>query len=534
MGGSASFGDCQGPVGTIRFSVSSGTFRDSITVELGSDVEAAEIRYTTDRTLPAADSPLYTGPLTFVSTTDLRAQPFVNGRPAGAPSTAIYVARNFDTTHDVPVIVLDSHGVPPRQSVIMGGAGGGPGTGPLVVREFVDVAFLAFEPVDGEASLADLPVLASPAATHLRGQSSAFYAKRPYRLELRDAEAGDRDCTLLGMPSESDWVLHSPFADKALIRNAFVYGLGRDMGLAAPRSAFAELYVNEAARPLESSDYQGLYLLVETIKVHPDRLDLERLSSKHTSLPAVSGGYVFKFDWQVTAIDQLLTCPSAQNCWNWLDVVEPPALATEQRSYLTKYLESAGASLHSKMPADPMLGYPSLFDTKSFVDHVIVNELTRNLDAYTRSQFFHKDRDGKLLAGPLWDFDLCAGVGSKEGASNVETSGFQYEANYGRMLETADWFWVMVNDPSFKAQLARRWGELRRGLLADERLVERIDELAAPLEAAAGRNFEKWDNLGEEKVSFFYSPATDTWRGQLETMRDWLLERAAFLDSSWK
>ncbi len=46
------------------------------------------------------------------------------------------------------------------------------------------------------------------------------------------------------MPAESDWVLHSPYPDKALIRNAFTYSLGRDIGMAAPRGVLVEVYVN--------------------------------------------------------------------------------------------------------------------------------------------------------------------------------------------------------------------------------------------------------------------------------------------------
>jgi hypothetical protein len=61
--------------------------------------------------------------------------------------------------------------------------------------------------------------------------------------------------------------------------------------------------------------------------------------------------------------------------------------------------------------ADTTTGYPAFIDTPSFVNQVILHELTRNLDAYTRSQYFYKDRDGKVNAGPLWDYDLIAGVG---------------------------------------------------------------------------------------------------------------------------
>jgi spore coat protein CotH len=51
-------------------------------------------------------------------------------------------------------------------------------------------------------------------------------------------------------------------------------------------------------------------------------------------------------------------------------------------------------------------GYKTVIDVPSFVDFMLVNELCSNSDVYQSSTFFHKDRDGKLRAGPVWDFNL--------------------------------------------------------------------------------------------------------------------------------
>ena len=40
---------------------------------------------------------------------------------------------------------------------------------------------------------------------------------------------------------------------------------------------------------------------------------------------------------------------------------------------------------------------------------MLLNELASNPDAYQFSSFFHKDRRGKLRAGPIWDFNLTYG-----------------------------------------------------------------------------------------------------------------------------
>lgn len=509
------------PPGAIVFSPASGTFQGAVTITLSGSAATDELRYTTDHSAPTASSPLYTAPLMFQASTDLRVQAFAQGAAVGAPSGAVYVSRSGDATHDLPVLVLDSFGQVPSSEADE--------------RDYLDVAVLGLEPAQGTTSLAALPNFAVQGAFHVRGQSSSRYDKKPYRLELRAATTEDRDCPMFGMPSESDWVLHAPFPDKALIRNAFTYSLGRDMGLAAPRTAFVELYLNSDGQGLDSVDYQGVYLLVETIKNHKSRLNLQQLKEADTMLPDLAGGYIFRFEWQVMDLEQPLPCPSGQsNCWSFVDVVDPKPWVPEQQQYLTQYLQQVVGALHSAAPGDPTSGYPAFIDVDSFVNTVIINELTRNLDAYVRSHYLHKDRDGKLIAGPLWDFDLIAGVGATSAnSSNLETTGFQYTASQSRLSMTADWYPLLIADASFKARLVARYKELRQGVLSDAMVTARIATLSAGLASGAERNFQKWNNLTTQRIGFFQTPTADSWEGQVTAMRTWLSARLAWLDTQW-
>lgn len=543
MGGSATTtADCgAASTGLVTFSVPSGTFQGSINVALATSTSGAEIRYTTDHTPPTASSPVYAGtPIAVSATTELIARVFVQGVGVGEPQAAVYVARDFDQPHDLPVIVLDSYGkaIPAPPPLFGGppmGMGGSTGAGGAPAAEDAHAAFLSFEPANGTTSLAATPKVATAAAFHVRGQSSASYDKKPYRVELQKVDGSDRDCALLGMPKESDWVLHAPFPDKALIRNAFVYSLGRDIGIPAPRGMFAEVYVNSANRPLSSSDYLGVYLLVENIKNQKDRLNLHQLKPTDTTLPAISGGYIFQFQWQVMDIEQQLKCPSEQaNCWNWIEVNDPKPWVQQQNDFLTQYVNSFVTALHSANPSDESTGYPAFIDVTSFANQIIIHELTRNFDAYVRSQYFAKDRDGKIFAGPLWDYDLIAGVGSTSTYSNMSQMGWQYESNAARINTTADWFPRLLADAAFKTKLVARWKELRQTELSDAQLGARIVRLTAGLENAAQRNFRKWNNLASQRVAFFDTPTADSWQGQVTAMRDWLIGRAAWLDKQWQ
>jgi hypothetical protein len=511
--------------GDIRFSEPSGTFQGRRSLTLETSVEGAQIRFTLDGSAPSLESPLYDGtPLDIDATRQVRAQSFVGGAPAGRPGTALYVARTFDATSDLPLIVLEGYGA-----------------GKPSDREvYVDMALLVFEPVEGLSALSSTPTLATRGGYHLRGQSSAMFEQAPYRIELWDNASEDVDLPLLGMPAESDWVLIGPYSDRSLIRNAFVYDLGRDMGLAAPRYAFAEVYINQAARALEPDDYQGIYMLVETIKNNEKRLDLAQLDEDDVSPELISGGYIFKFEWAASE-EPTLECTGSEplggggfgfppggpggpgagggTCWTDLEVVDPEPLAPEQATFLTGVVQEFHDALH----AESFAVYSQSIDVPSFVDLFIISELSRNLDAYTRSAYYHKERGGPITAGPLWDYNLTLGMGF---GTNLEVVGWQFEERN----VASDWFRVLGADPDFLERVSLRWRELRAGLLSEAAIDARIDALTAPLAAAAVRDFQRWP-VAEVAEGLFQIPDDPTWEGQLDVIRSWTRERLAWLDS---
>jgi len=162
----------------------------------------------------------------------------------------------------------------------------------------------------------------------------------------------------------------------------------------------------------------------------------------------------------------------------------------------------------------------------SFVDYLIINELTRNVDAYVRSAYYFKDRDGKIKAGPLWDYNFSLAVG---GAGTVDPAGgFQFEGT----RNVNNWYPILVDDPAFMGQVRARWLELRQGLLSEAALDERITALAAPLAAAIARDYAKWP-VGEviEPNGFVRGPTVETWEAQIEALRAFVKARLSWMDS---
>jgi hypothetical protein len=547
----------------VNISIPSRLFTSTFQVTLSTFVSDAQIRYTTNGQNPTASSNLYIGAIPITSTTRLIAAAFVGGSMRGYPSAAVYIKMSsaFQATdHDLPVIILDSYG------------SGDLPTNYQNPRPFVDVAYFGLSPetYGGSVTLSPTalptPSVASLAAFHIRGNSSSMFDKKSYRMELRYETSGDRDCPMFGLWEDSDWALIGPFPDKTLIRNNFVYGLGRDMGMQAPRVKLVEVYVSLNGDALANSHYQGVYQLVETIKNSKNRLDLKQLRADDPGSlvsPKVTGGYIFRFEWADPSPPEIECPDGASNCWNYLYVVDPddwldkellpsenPAYLTNpQYLYLQNHVKKFNDAINSANPTDPATGYPAFMDERSFIDTIIINELTRNFDGLLRSQYFYKQRDSagvtsKIFAGPLWDFDLTTGVGyTYNGIDSTLPSGsFQYQANASRLSQTSKWFPNLINlladrNSDFSKHFRSRWNALRQpgGFLSDSSLDARITSLGTGLEGAAARNFSKWDILNVSPVSSppFKTPKTSTWQEQLTVLKTWLHDRAAWLDTQW-
>ncbi|WP_437968773.1 CotH kinase family protein [Sorangium sp. So ce260] len=519
-------------LGDVAFSTPSQTFRDQIQVEMSTKVAGAEIRYTVDGQLPTAASTLYTGePLALTATTQVRAQAFVGGAASGAVSTGLYIARTIDATSDLPIIVIDGYG-----------------TGKPTDKEvYFDAAVMIWEPVNGVASIASLPTMAMRGGYHVRGQSSMNFPQTPYKLELWGNDDKDLDYPVLGMPADSDWALIPPYYDRTLIRNPFTFSLGRDMGLEAPRTEFAEVYLNYDARSIGEADYQGIYWISETIKNNKVRTDLKELEETDRQLPDISGGYIFKFD-QAAAEEPKLTCTGSDplpsfggfggggrprpgeggTCWIDLEVVDPDPLNDEQKTWLTQYIQQFHDSLHQT----PIGDYAAYIDVPSFIDYLIISELTLNVDAYVRSAFYHKDRDQKLKAGPLWDYNFAlGGVGAQ---SATPESGGDTGWRFSGQRNVNNWYQKLTADPSFMAQVKTRYTALRQTHLSEAAIEQRMNGLSAPLSQAVVRDFARWpvSDIIESTEGFVGGPTTPTWEGQLQVMRDFLKARLAWMDAN--
>ena len=377
-------------------------------------------------------------------------------------------------------------------------------------------------------------------AIEQRGSSSRdLFPKVGYKLELRGADGADASAALLGMPEEEDWVLHGPYSDKTLLRNAFSYVLARGLPGYAPRCRFVELVLG--------GEYWGVYLLVESVKRDGDRVDVAKLTPADATGDALTGGYILKVD-KVTGEDfghdpafrlpprQLRGQPETQLLYHY---PKPRNITPAQRRYIRAWMQAFEERLAGPDFEDEALGYAPLIDERSFVDYLFVNEITKNVDAYRLSTYLYKARDrdgGRLHMGPVWDFNLALANADYGGADVVENWGFDFDRyRPDDAFQAPFWFTRLWSSAGFRQNCARRWSSLRvQGeALSDARLYGVYDSLAAEIGGeVAARNFERWPVLGAYTWPNSFVPATHSLA--LVHAREYLRQRLAWLDTQFE
>ncbi|MBL7857452.1 MAG: CotH kinase family protein [Cyclobacteriaceae bacterium] len=358
-----------------------------------------------------------------------------------------------------------------------------------------------------------------------RGESSQMFPKKSFGMETQDAAGNNLNVALLGMPPENDWVLYAPYTDKTMLRDVLTYKLGNELGHYAPRTRFVELILN--------GDYQGVYVLIERIKIDKNRVDLATLKPTDVAGDELTGGYILRRD-KIDANDypEWTTVPNPQLPGENLvrmQYFDPKGneLAEAQRVYIRNFFQAFESSLTSGFFSDASRGYRPYIDIPSFVDFMLVNEIGKNIDGYIFSTYMYKDKDskgGKLHMGPLWDFNLA--FGNVDYWANAQFApGWMWNDQY-RMY----WFRRMVQDPVFASALKCRWTEIRNSFLTNAYFINAIDSMAGLLNEAQLRNYQRWPILGVYVWPNQY--VGQTYQDEINFMKTWIITRLQWMDDN--
>lgn len=275
--------------------------------------------------------------------------------------------------------------------------------------------------------------------------------KRSFRMETRD------EMPLLGMDRSSSWCFLANYGDRTQLRNSVAFEIGRLAGGLewTPSSEYANVVVN--------GQYQGVYQIAEQISVGDRRLD-------------IAGGYILKLD---SRYDEVWRFHPRMTRWN-VNIVSPTGDDCSYEKLL--YVKSYWEDMESCLANADYESLCSVMDMESFIDYGLVQSLTASENlSKQKSVFCYKKRDGRLYAGPLWDFEQ----------PSFSNDSFQLFTGFL-------WYGYMSADAGFQADVKRRWNILKPAVEAG--IYGYIDSLACIISSAVTNGDRIWNT--DEDMEF--------------------------------
>lgn len=316
-----------------------------------------------------------------------------------------------------------------------------------------------------------------------------LFEKKPYQLKL------DTAADLLGMGAGKKWILLANAFDETNLRNKFVYDLARENDFCyAPECEFVDLYLN--------GEYRGVYLLTERVEFGEERLNVETDEKYMCNLELAAR-------WD--ALDNAFLTDSGRAV-EIREPDEPTEQDFERIAQIVRQMENA--ILYPK--AEVSLG--DIIDIDSWAYKYLIDEITENGDADIASSYFYYV-DGKIYAGPLWDYDNTLGVSTR----NQNPCTFLARSGYTYINHGTPYYDALYEQEEFYDRMI----ELYRTEVVPSiqmKLEHDIFKEEAQIAKASTMNRIRWADAFDEQNA----EITD-----VQGIADYLEKRITFLDTAW-
>ncbi len=276
------------------------------------------------------------------------------------------------------------------------------------------------------------------------------YPKKPYTIKLPE------QANFIGTGKTKRWVLLANWMDRTCIRNDVAFEAARQTSLVwTPSGTYVELYFN--------GEYNGLYYMCEKVHVEGSHFTCD---------------YMYSFD-----ISDKTEHDFDTQHGHWQNATKegeiPVELKYPDRDNYTPadfslVLKQAKNALYAVEDAIMRGDKPSsILDLDSICDWFLVNEVFCNNEPKFPKSTFYLYKEGKLHAGPVWDFDY----------------GTFTPDNHNLTLKSTLYYYQLWTNPEFKNHLLHRW-EIIKSIFKG--LGPYIDQQANLIREAEARNHEMW------------------------------------------
>lgn len=340
-----------------------------------------------------------------------------------------------------------------------------------------------------------------------RGNSTWNLPNKPYKIKFKEKQE------LFGFGEAKDWVLLANYGDISLIRNYIAYQTAKNLSelSSSPDSQLVEVYVNGA--------YQGVYLLCERVEVQKNRVDIEVNHLK------VDTGYLIEMDeWiakqndgpYVVVNDNLSSTLDDKRREYAIKSLDEDDIRKEHKEFIKGYLERAIAAAEG----DDYEKVKELIDVKSFAQMYLIAEIFKCPDVDYSSFYMYKKAGGKLVAGPVWDYDMAFG-----NVAHKEKEAGSYDYLWAK--EANPWFNALLGHEEFVALVA---SELRENEAVFNATIDSCFEYAYENREAMEKCFED-----RKTVDTFFTPDAlskiPTWQEHMDQVKEFYEKSLAYVKS---
>ena len=390
--------------------------------------------------------------------------------------------------------------------------------------------------------------------THLkgRGNNTFSYSKKPYEFKLtKKADLG-------GMGKGKTWILLANYLDVSLLRNQIVMDLSKETGLPCAMDCQpADIWFNGV--------YQGLYLMTEKIQISKNRVNITDLEEKMEavndepldSYPAfdlkdgflpimcgfevpndpedITGGYIAVIEKPHRLNSSRRPGIRTEKQLS-VRIKEPTCPSLAQVNYFGKLINDMHNAILSGDGRNPDTGmhYSEYLDVTSFARKFLIEEVSKNYDAVSGSQFFFKDSDlvdPLIYAGPSWDYDLSFG--------NMTSRGESPEGDYMTKLRVGptNLYSQLGKHEDFMAEVGANWRDVFRPAMAillgespatGNSGLRSLDAYESLLKASAAMNAARWGNS-----SVVSARAGRDFSSGVKALKNWIKKRVTYLDKRY-
>lgn len=330
----------------------------------------------------------------------------------------------------------------------------------------------------------------------LHGNSTKGAIKKPYKLKLNNR------INLLGINEVKQWILLANSFDSTLLRNKIVLDFANKTRIKyTVNSEFIDLYIND--------DFYGNYLITEKIKSDKNMIDID----------IDRGDFLLEYE-----SNRLTEGKSyfITDVYNWRYEVKDIDLFNEEKA---NELKSLFSNVEKVLKSNNYNQIKKYIDIDSMVDLYIIEEYFKDPDCGFSSLYLYF-KDGKLYAGPAWDFDLAMGNHPNEQYNNINNQGDSSGDSTHSIYANQHIFGELLKNKEFKKNVIKRYKELQ----------PQIKGLYTGSSSMIDKYYDTYKESLELDVCRWYGEKcnTDYLKNEIQNLKKWLRKRNEWLLNEFK